>query len=177
MSTEAHEALWADASEQLRNRLGNERFERWLAPLKVLSKDGPEILLAVANEFMRDWIEHHYSKRITEALELDGARRVTFALKVAPELFAEVSREKQRIFDAVPPAAPSCPGRRHGAAPTLESFVVGVSNRLAYNGALHVLECPGRRYNPLFVHGPTGVGKTHLLKGAPHGSRTRATNG
>ncbi len=43
MSTEAHEALWADASEQLRNRYGDERFERWLAPLKVLSKDGPAL--------------------------------------------------------------------------------------------------------------------------------------
>ncbi len=109
MSTNAHEALWADASEQLRNRYGDERFERWLAPLKVLSSDGPEILLAVANEFMRKWIAGHYSKRINEALKLDGVRRVTLALKVAPELFAEVRREERRIFDAVPPAAPPRP--------------------------------------------------------------------
>ncbi len=174
MSTKAHEALWADASEQLRNRYGDERFERWLAPLKVLSSDGPEILLAVANEFMRKWIERHYSKRITEALKLDGVRRVTLALKVAPELFAEVRREERRIFDAVPPAAPPRPRRRDGAAPTLDSFVVGVCNRLGSNGALQVLECPGRRYNPLFVHGPTGVGKTHLLKGLASAFRAGA---
>ncbi len=167
LTGEAHAALWAEASERLRDRYGEERFERWFAPLKLLSTDGAEVVLAVANEFMRDFIESHYSARITEALELGGGRPLTLAFEVDPELFSEVRREERRIFSSGPPSPPPPPRarRRHGEAPTLESFVVGVCNRLGFNAALQVLECPGRHYNPLFVHGPTGVGKTHLLQG------------
>lgn len=161
----AHEALWAEASEQLRKRYGDERFERWLAPLRVLSADGPEVLFAVASEFMRDWIDRRYSERIKEALEIAGGREVTLGLKVETDLFPEVKREETRIFNAALPPPPPRPGKRRGVQSTLESYVVGVCNRLGYNAALQILACPGRHYNPLFVHGPTGVGKTHLLKG------------
>ena len=123
-------------------------------------------------KFMRDFIASHYSERITEALATAGGRRVSVMFEVEPDLFAEVRREEHRIFDAAPPPPPPRPRRRHGTASTLESFVVGVCNRLGFNAALQVLECPGRHYNPLFIHGPTGVGKSHLLQGLATAFRT-----
>ena len=167
MPTEAHEALWAEASEQLRHRFGD-RFERWLAPLKVLSAEGPSFRLGVASEFMRDWIESHYAAAITEVLGQASGGTMVLEFQVDPGLFMEVKREERRIFAPESPSAPPRPTRRHGAEPTLESYVVGVCNCLGYNAAMQVLECPGGHYNPLFVHGPTGVGKTHLLKGLEH---------
>ncbi|HVR74767.1 MAG TPA: DnaA N-terminal domain-containing protein, partial [Planctomycetota bacterium] len=183
MSIQAHVGLWAKVQEDLRWKLGEELYELWIAPLKVLSGEGDEVRLGVANVFVLDWIAKRYLREIDAVLAArvgPGSRAV---LSIDPQLYQERRREREKVLgpeivpaavSATVPEPPSGPATRADIAvggssdeakPTLENFVVGPSNQHAFNAVMDVLSRPGGVYNPLFICGPTGVGKTHLLKG------------
>lgn len=178
--------MWAAVREELRCKLGETCFRRWLEPLQLLSEEGEELRLGVANGVVGSWVEKRYLPEILQAIRGKAAGEVAVRFVLAPEVQAK--RESPpapepppaRAVPAVdapapPPSAPEKPSVA-AAQPMeqrLESFVVGGSNELAYSAALKVLRLPGGAYNPLFVYGPSGVGKTHLLKGLLHAFRAR----
>lgn len=182
MPAKAHQALWAELSDRLYQRFGGDVYERWFSHLLVLSSQGEELRLGVANEFMRDWVERYYGAVLREELmRLDvGPRTVT--LLVEPDRFAAARREQEQIFGSddrerrrsAPPAGelgaslgagPANGGGGRSTETRLESYVVGVNNHLGHSATRQVQERLGELFNPLFLHGPSGVGKTHLLKG------------
>jgi chromosomal replication initiator protein len=188
----AHVELWAAAREDLHSKLGDERFNRWISPLRVISDEGEELKLGVANRYVLDWIEKQYLPQIADAVRDKFGDGIKVKLAVDPVLFREHRRECSSVLGECPdgesgPGAAASPsgggvgtsraasddGKGFFVEPTLESFVVGPSNQLAYNAVLQVLMTPGGIYNPLFIHGPTGVGKTHLLKGCSKELRVR----
>ena len=227
--TQAHCELWAAVRADLRSRLGEERFERWIAPLKVLSQSGDKIHLGVANRFVQDWIEKRYLPAIASAFASAAGARPGVEPKVTIVIDAVLFRERRREQEEVlrcqggedsPTPAPSGglledrpregPLERSGPEtekadvlkadvlkadalkadalkvdwvsagapqgslePTLENFIVGASNHLAFNAVEQVLGAPGALFNPLFLYGPSGVGKTHLLKGLYRAFRSR----
>jgi chromosomal replication initiator protein len=176
MVTRSHSDLWEDVVEALRAKLGDSQFGRWIAPLKVLSDVGTEVRLGVSNRFVQVWIEERYLAMIEEALRARHGAEVRVRVEIDPALFQE---GRQRTREEIGPLArrdaaePAAAGGEDVHCQTLESFVVGESNKLAFNAAMKVLESPGAPYNPLFLHGPSGVGKTHLLRGLLRAFRSR----
>jgi chromosomal replication initiator protein len=159
------ESLWNDVSARLRGALNETTFQTWFGEVEGADLDGDAFVLAVPNDFTREWIEGHFVELIRAAvkdatgsersvrLRVDAARRIpvpaTSAVTVPPTL-----------------APPPIPRPDAGINPkyTFDSFVIGSSNRFAHAAALAVAEAPAQAYNPLFIYGGTGLGKTHLMQ-------------
>jgi chromosomal replication initiator protein len=160
--------IWQESLEQLRDRLGQQNFETWIKPIRVREAADDEILLEVPNKFFRDWLAEHFLRPIRETLA-DAARR---EIKVSIAINQKVQSS--------PPAAPAEKRpEREAAKPaprvnnlipkyTFENFVVGASNQFAHAASLAVANQPGEHYNPLFIYGGVGLGKTHLINAIGH---------
>jgi len=163
--------LWNAALASLERKYSKPIFEMWLKPIRPIAMSDAEIVLSVQSPFARDWVENRLKGDISEVLtELLGA---TLALRfvVAPEAAP------------VAPAAPAAADRpvalraslnediRHGNLNprySFDGFVVGNSNRFAHAASQAVAEAPARAYNPLFLYGGVGLGKTHLMHAIGH---------
>jgi chromosomal replication initiator protein len=144
-------AIWEEARAGLRASLPPATFELWIDPLEPVGVQGSSLVLS-APSAVRSWVERRYAGRLSAALragesELDGV------LLIEREAHGEGAGADPRV----PVSMPIDP------AHTFDRFVIGPSNRLAHAAALAVAELPGEAYNPLFLHGPPGLGKTHLL--------------
>jgi chromosomal replication initiator protein len=141
--------LWRRVREDLARTVPSSTFGLWLEPLRAVSIQGSTLLLA-APASVRAWVERRYAGALTEVLR-----------RQAPELsgigFVDERGGEREPAAQTPQSLPLDP--RH----TFDSFVIGPANRLAHATALAVAELPGEAYNPLFLHGPPGLGKTHLL--------------
>jgi chromosomal replication initiator protein len=142
------EALWADVRARLRSSVPESTFKLWLEPLAVDGRRG-EVLFLTAPEGVRAWVERRYTSLIRAALDgRDGLRDVNFA----------AAAERADSVEGGAGHATELNGSY-----TFERFVIGKGNQLAHAAALAVAEAPSEAYNPLFLHGPPGLGKTHLL--------------
>jgi chromosomal replication initiator protein len=150
------DALWGEITARLRDALNDATFTTWFADAKPGPLDDQVCVLIVPNDFTRDWIEAHF-RGLLEAIVRDvlGDER---AVRIAVRELPAATRELH---------APPRPARSlDGLNPkyTFDSFVIGSSNRFAHAAALAVAEAPAQAYNPLFIYGGTGLGKTHLLQ-------------
>jgi chromosomal replication initiator protein len=148
------DGVWDAISGQLREALNENTFSTWFAEVRAADISEDELALLVPNDFTREWIEGHFLELITAALT-DVAGEYTVRLIV---------REPSR--DQAKPEPPRREQSGVGMNPkyTFDSFVIGSSNRFAHAAALAVAEAPAQAYNPLFIYGGTGLGKTHLLQ-------------
>jgi chromosomal replication initiator protein len=164
------ESLWSDVSSRLRSALNNTTYDTWFAHTAGVALDEGRFVLAVPNDFTRDWIEGHFLELIGAAIrDITGvSRRIdlevtsgapTPATAESPSPAASRVAPVERL---VPPHRPESGG--FNAKYTFDSFVIGSSNRFAHAAALAVAEAPAQAYNPLFIYGSTGLGKTHLLQ-------------
>ncbi|MGH2826070.1 MAG: chromosomal replication initiator protein DnaA [Actinomycetota bacterium] len=162
------EQLWEHASKLLRDRLSEGTFSAWFGRAKPLGIDGNSFVLGVPNPFAREWIEGRYLGQLTDSITNASGRNLDVALLAGDSFAGEEEPDSQ------PPSAPETDEESPVSAPRLEpaglhpkytfdSFVIGSSNRFAHAAALAVAECPAEAYNPLFIYGGAGLGKTHLL--------------
>jgi chromosomal replication initiator protein len=150
------DALWSDVSTRLRESLNDATYTTWFAQAHAGALDGEGFELAVPNDFTRNWIEAHF-RGLLEAMVRDslGAERPVRVV------VRELEQAREQLKNA--PPAPRSLGALNPKY-TFDSFVIGSSNRFAHAAALAVAEAPAQAYNPLFIYGGTGLGKTHLLQ-------------
>jgi len=164
------ESLWSDVSGRLRSALNDTTYGTWFAHTAGAELDGGRFVLGVPNDFTRDWIEGHFLELIGAAIrDITGVAR-TIELRVM-DISAAPAGPAEQSSPAAPRVAPVerlVPHRPESggfnAKYTFDSFVIGSSNRFAHAAALAVAEAPAQAYNPLFIYGSTGLGKTHLLQ-------------
>ena len=154
------ERLWDDVSRRLRGTLNDTTYATWFAAAVPESLRDDRFVIVVPNDFTRSWIESHFHGLLHAALRDVMGRDVRVVFKVA-ELDAHPQPEGARTVESSAPAE-----AQPGSNPkyTFDNFVIGSSNRFAHAAALAVAEAPAQAYNPLFIYGGTGLGKTHLLQ-------------
>ncbi len=150
------EGLWSEVSSRLKGALNETTYRTWFDHVDGVELTDVEFVLAVPNDFTRDWIDSHFLGLIRAAVgDATGhERRVQLA----------VTEQKGDPAPAVKGHRRGAPGVGFNAKYTFDSFVIGSSNRFAHAAALAVAEAPAQAYNPLFIYGGTGLGKTHLLQ-------------
>jgi len=151
------EGVWNEISGRLREALNENTFSTWFAEVDAVEITDGEFVLRVPNDFTREWIEGHFLGLIEAALaEVAGERSIRLQIAEHP---AKVKGEPKLGDQTAQPGLLSI-----NAKYTFDSFVIGSSNRFAHAAALAVAEAPAQAYNPLFIYGGTGLGKTHLLQ-------------
>jgi chromosomal replication initiator protein len=147
------DSIWRRVTEELRSGVPPSTFELWLAPLRPVCAEGSTLRVS-APRAIKAWVERRYAPLLEHALrdQESSLNRVVVVEEGAQTASAGSAQEMEAVqsLDLDP---------RH----TFERFVIGPGNRMAHAAALAVAELPGEAYNPLFLHGPPGLGKTHLL--------------
>jgi chromosomal replication initiator protein len=160
------EHLWEEISGRLKEALSDGTYGKWFGGVRGQELDDDTLVLAVPSEFARDWIEGNFLGLIGAAVrDILGAER-SLELQVA-DGGAQPTESRAGPEGVVPmvqrvPVRPESGG--FNVKYTFDSFVIGSSNRFAHAAALAVAEAPAQAYNPLFIYGSTGLGKTHLLQ-------------
>jgi chromosomal replication initiator protein len=161
------ERIWGSAQEQLRSMLSGDTYNLWFAPLHTFSLDGGTLVLEVANDFCEVWLKDNYMGLLEDVVALAAGRQLQIKFKVgaAPNSSPSVQPAPPKAKVAEPAAERNSHQMDLGFNPknTFDTFVVGNNNNFAYAAALAVAQAPGKSYNPLFLYGGVGLGKTHLL--------------
>jgi chromosomal replication initiator protein len=150
------EDLWTAVSDRLRGALNDTTYGTWFGDARGRELTDEAFVLAVPNDFTREWIEGHFIDLIHAAVRDATGRDRNVQLDVEHD-------RKQSGLVPDPPKPPAA-GAGMNSKYTFDSFVIGSSNRFAHAAALAVAEAPAQAYNPLFIYGGTGLGKTHLLQ-------------
>src|SRR5436309_1983796 len=157
------ESLWNEVAGRLKGALNETTYRTWFAEAEGAELSDDAFVLGVPNDFTREWIEGHFLGLIGAAVRDVTGQERRVALSVT---------ERMPVAAPVPTAAEATP-RQAGSGSvdagmnpkyTFDLFVIGSSNRFAHAAALAVAEAPAQAYNPLFIYGGTGLGKTHLMQ-------------
>jgi len=165
------EAAWKATLGELELQMTKATFNTWLKDTNVLSQEGDEFIIGVRNDYARDWLSNRLHDTIVRALSSILNQPVSVRYVVwSDELINPAPQPLQRSSgDEVMNTSHELSSNGHlNHRYTFSTFVVGQSNRLAHAAALSVSEQPGGTYNPLFIYGGVGLGKTHLLHAIGH---------
>jgi chromosomal replication initiator protein len=170
---------WDTVLSQLKAKVSDQVFETWLRPLRFVSREGSLILVATPHKFFKQWIEENYMPQLEEAARKELGKNVAIEIVVGGEEEGEAERPASAP-DPFPEAAaegkPAKPRMVSGDMNpryTFESFVVGAGNQFAHAACYAVANDPAKSYNPLFIYGGVGLGKTHLLQAIGNFTRER----
>ena len=171
---------WQAVLAEIAREISPGSFQTWFRNIELIAIDGARVELGVPNLFMKEWIREHYLPAIVRAMKTVTGGEPEVAIGISPRLFRS-TRQEQVQEPAAAAAAPRGNGRAHAAVETsgswgarlnrdfeFDGLVAGASNRLAMDAARAVIESPGASYNPLFLHGAPGVGKTHVAQAVCH---------
>ncbi|HEV3472706.1 MAG TPA: chromosomal replication initiator protein DnaA [Actinomycetota bacterium] len=159
--------IWRRASEQLRSELREGNFSAWFGHSRAVGIDGRTFVLGVASRFAKEFVEGQYLDVLRAAISAHAGTELDVVL-LADETFSDVEFEGLAESESIERSEEPAPERtvedsQFHPKYTFDSFVIGSSNRFAHAAALAVAEAPAQSYNPLFIYGGAGLGKTHLL--------------
>jgi chromosomal replication initiator protein len=172
MSLSATE-VWTRLLDRARHEIPEQAFRTWLEPTEPLELQGNSIIVGSPDQFAADWNESKYAELLTGLAPIALGHPLAVVFRVHEE---RKTRNQMDLFVAPPPppVAPASSQKQGGINAhlsdryTFDHFVIGKSNELAAAAAHGVSQAPGRVYNPLFVYGDTGLGKTHLMQAVAH---------
>jgi len=157
---------WEKVLAQLRGEVSEQVFETWLRPLRFVTREGPILFVATPHKFFKQWIEDNHLARIEEIVRKELAEEVTVEIMVGSE-------EEEPLSAAAAPSRLQLPEETATRVRTVfgllnnrytfDRFVIGTGNQFAHAASVAVANDPGNSYNPLFIYGGVGLGKTHLL--------------
>ena len=164
--------LWAQAVAEIKERIGRQNYETWIKPIGFISRNKNEICLDVPNKFFRDWLTEHYLIQIQDILSTLAKHDVKVVFEINEKTNRQANAEKgvkreerERVQKSNSNLVPKY---------TFQNFVVGASNQFAHAACVAVANQPGEHYNPLFIYGGVGLGKTHLVNAIGHQSAQRS---
>ena len=163
--------LWEDVLSILKPQMNDESFELWFRPIQALTLEGSRLVLQVPNAFFADWLRDHYQARVESLLKERSGEDVQLSFSVLrPAEDPAASSAPTPLVAPIVASAPAIPPQETYLNPryTFETFVVGHSNRFAQAASQAVSKDPGKSYNPLFLYGGVGLGKTHLMHATGH---------
>lgn len=174
------QGTWSEVLQEIRNRVSGQKFSTWFDPIHVVKLDQEKLILEVPNPFFGDWFEEHNLPILQEVLREQ--------LGAVPQVRFVVSNQYYEQEQGSAPSMPT-PSERISPRPSpsrwlhnlnprfaFDSFVVGKNNEFSHAAAQAVANEPGDIYNPLFIYGGTGLGKTHLMQAIGHASLQRDPN-
>ena len=160
--------IWTAAQGHLRSTLSSDIYNLWFAPLRPCGHDQNAIVLEVSNDFCEVWLKDNYLGLLQDAVAAASGKQLEVRFKVnsattAPAPAGPSPATKAKASEPAPER--NSAGNDLGLNPknTFDTFVVGTNNNFSYAAALAVAQAPGKSYNPLFLYGGVGLGKTHLL--------------
>jgi chromosomal replication initiator protein len=169
------ESLWKSIAERLRGALTETTYETWFGHAAPVSLHDDTLVVEVPNDFTRDWIQGHFYDFVSGAAREARGRDVVVSFSVSDNRAAPPpapSRAESDVSGGVPSrvtdVSRETADMELNEKYTFDLFVIGSSNRFAHAAALAVAEAPAQAYNPLFIYGGTGLGKTHLLQAIGH---------
>ncbi len=151
------EALWNDALCTIKERVNPLTFKTWFENITPVARQEDTIIISAPSSFAKEWVESRYLSLIKDVLSETTGARVSVKFAVATPVVPLDEPEKVSSVKEIK-VSPLKPNY------TFENFVIGASNRFAHAAALAVAEKPSQAYNPLFIYGGVGLGKTHLLQ-------------
>jgi chromosomal replication initiator protein len=159
--------LWRRCSQRLEGELSPQQYNTWIRPLHAVEEDG-RIRLLAPNRFVLDWVkEHHLGQIDTLLSEIAETPVPQVILEIGSRSAPRASALEDFAEERIAPAAGDAPGTARQSnlnrGFTFDNFVEGKSNQLARAASIQIGENPGRAYNPLFIYGGVGLGKTHLM--------------
>jgi len=164
--------IWLEVAAILRERLGKQNFECWIKPLHITSPSKNEFVLQAPNKLHCEWLKEHFIATIEGAAAAIAGHEVAVTLSIDQNPPRE---ELPRLASAQTERGREKVHRQNNLIPqyTFENFVVGASNQFAHAASLAVANQPGETYNPLFIYGGVGLGKTHLVNAIGHKAAAR----
>ncbi len=163
------QAVWEKTVRIIKENVSPQNFETWIKPISIVSMEGQNICLAVPNKFFKDWLLENYGAIIKKAL--NSASGVDFQIDFTVQSNHNSKNDSPAVHNqretktVITPqkAVRSCTSSSLNHNYTFERFVIGASNQFAHAAAIAAAEQPAKNYNPLFIYGGVGLGKTHLL--------------
>jgi chromosomal replication initiator protein len=184
------EIIWNRAVKKLKSMLNDEVYKLWFAPIVPLHIENNVLILQVANDFCEVWLKDNYHQLLEEVVGGSSDEKLGIAYSVGTKKPSDVNTASNALATSdsksshistgngtlVPQSKPD--PSRNGFNPyyTFDSFVVGANNRMAHSASLAVAQSPGKSYNPLFLYGGVGLGKTHLLHAIGHHALAKKPN-
>lgn len=175
-----HDA-WRQATENLEKVLSERDFTTWIRPISYCHHDDTTVYLSVPTLFFKEWLEEHYQQVLTGALSVTAGKKyfIDFVISETPsdieplkpeELIIQGHQETEQQVESQPESSFTSLNPRY----TFELFVSGTGNQFAHAAAMAVANNPANTYNPLFIYGGVGLGKSHLLNAIGHTIRTNS---
>src|SRR6266851_3427313 len=163
------EETWEAAQKHLRSKLSPDTYNLWFAPLRAHAQGDDSLVLEVPNDFCEVWLKDNYTGLLRDVVALASGRQLEIQFKVGVNSTAATPPLPETPSSKA--TVPQPPPERNDISPELgfnpknkfDTFVVGHNNNFAHAAALAVAQSPGKSYNPLFLYGGVGLGKTHLL--------------
>ncbi|MCK9274388.1 MAG: chromosomal replication initiator protein DnaA [Syntrophales bacterium] len=157
------ESIWTETTKIIKEKISKQNFETWIKPIKILSLEDSAAGLSVPNKFFRDWLLENYFSIISDAISNVAGTPVTVNFIIQKSDPSPMDDHEEITTMADKP--PSFQRVQSSLNPnySFERFIVGSSNQFAHAAARSVAEHPAHNYNPLFIYGGVGLGKTHLI--------------
>ncbi|MDR3519771.1 MAG: chromosomal replication initiator protein DnaA [Candidatus Pacebacteria bacterium] len=171
--------LWKNCLAEIETGISKANFSTWFKNTSIAKEDTGIIYIGVPNEFVRDWLMNKYHKLITKTIadEYENMRAVEYIITKVENTTQEVVTTKETIEKELPLRDLYInPDDNLNPRYHFNSFIVGTFNELAYAAAQAIIESPGTKYNPFFIYGGTGLGKTHLIQAVGNSIKDKYPN-